>query len=188
MQLFLLIFCCLLIVIKVSRLQDYCMSISGESIDWSDVVKKEARGIDNADLGEVQEIGQNYVMTQRGVISRDKFFIPKYMVEGYDGHTLWFNVSDVQLEQFKRDTPPAYEEYSARYRTPEVRSDIETRIPLIAEKLDVNKRVLTSEATIVKEPVTETKTIEVPVTHEELRLRGGRPVNLLLLQRRQKAP
>ncbi|MEW5839473.1 MAG: YsnF/AvaK domain-containing protein [Thermoproteota archaeon] len=146
------------------------MSISGESIDWSDVVKKEARGIDNADLGEVQEIGQNYVMTQRGVISRDKFFIPKYMVEGYDGHTLWFNVSDVQLEQFKRDTPPAYEEYSARYRTPEVRSDIETRIPLIAEKLDVNKRVLTSEATIVKEPVTETKTIEVPVTHEELRV------------------
>jgi len=31
---------------------------SFDSVDWSQVLKKEARGIANADLGEVQEIHQ----------------------------------------------------------------------------------------------------------------------------------
>lgn len=34
------------------------MSLS--STDWDDVVKKEARGNNDEDLGEVQEVGQNY--------------------------------------------------------------------------------------------------------------------------------
>jgi uncharacterized protein (TIGR02271 family) len=32
----------------------------------------------------------------------------------------------------------------------------------------VSKTVSTTEATIIKEPVVETKTVEMPVTHEEL--------------------
>ena len=44
----------------------------------------------------------------------------------------------------------------------------ETTVPLTEEKLDVSKRASTREATITKEPVTETKTVEVPVTHEEI--------------------
>lgn len=40
------------------------------------------------DLGEVQEVGHHYVMTQKGIVNREKFYIPKYMVEGYDGDTL----------------------------------------------------------------------------------------------------
>jgi hypothetical protein len=36
-------------------------------------------------------------------------------------------------------------------------SDIETRIPLIEERLNVSKRTSASEATITKEPVTKTR-------------------------------
>ncbi len=36
------------------------------------------------------------------------------------------------------------------------------------EKLDVTKRTSESQATITKEPTTETKTAEVPVTQEEI--------------------
>lgn len=143
---------------------------SQSSIDWNDVIKKEARGApDDSDFGEVQEVGQNYVLTQKGLVNKDRFYIPKYLVQGYDGHTLWFNASTAELEAFRRDSPPAYEEYR-RYQTAEMPADIETRIPLISERLDVTKRVTSTEATIVKEPVTETKTLEVPVTHEELRV------------------
>jgi uncharacterized protein (TIGR02271 family) len=142
---------------------------SGNSIAWDDVIKKEARGTDDSDFGEVQEVGQSYVMTQRGIVNKDKFYIPKYMVEGYDGHTLWFNAREGDLQGFMRDAPPSYEEYS-RYRREEMPADIETRIPVIEERLDVTKRVRTDEATITKEPVTETKTMDVPVTHEELRV------------------
>lgn len=140
------------------------------SVDWNDVIKKEARGaVDDSDFGEVQEVGQNYVLTQKGVISKDKFYIPKYLVQGYDGDTLWFNLSEGQMDGFMRDSPPAYDEYTG-YRADEMAADIETRIPVIEERLEVSKRMFTTEATIVKEPVTERKTMEVPVTHEELRV------------------
>lgn len=140
-----------------------------QSIDWNDVIKKEARGTADVDLGEVQEVGQHYVMTQKGIINREKFFIPKYMVDAYDGDTLWFTVTEEQFRGFMRDAPPEYDEYS-KYKTPSMRSDIETRIPIVEERLEVSKNVSTTEATIVKEPVTETKTVEVPLTHEELRV------------------
>lgn len=151
------------------------MSNTNESIAWDNIIKKEARGaVDDSDFGEVQELGQNYVLTQKGMINKEKFFIPKSSVQGFDGSTLWFNASQDQLQGWKRDSPPDDNEYS-QYKTQETPSDIETRIPLIAERLNVSKNTSTSEATITKEPVTETKTVEVPVTHEELTIERSSP-------------
>ncbi len=145
------------------------MSNNNESIAWDNVIKKEARGaVDDSDFGEVQEQGQNYVLTQKGTISKQKYYIPKYLVQGFDGSTLWFNASESDLEGWKRDSAPDYNEYAQYKKSEEVPSDVETRIPLIEERLNVSKSRSTSEATITKEPVTETKTVEVPVTHEEL--------------------
>jgi uncharacterized protein (TIGR02271 family) len=145
------------------------MSNTNESIAWDNIIKKEARGaVDDSDFGEVQELGQNYVQTQKGVVSKQKYYIPKYLVQGFDGDTLWFNASESDLEGWKRDSPPDYNEYTQYKKSEEMPSDVETRIPLIEERLNVSKSTSTSEATITKEPVTETKTIEVPVTHEEL--------------------
>jgi uncharacterized protein (TIGR02271 family) len=142
---------------------------TSDTIEWSNIVKKEARGVsDDFDLGEVQEIGSNYIMTQKGVMNKDRFYVPKYLAYGFDGHTLWFNVTEYQARNsFLRDSPPATGEY-ARYRTSEIPADIETRIPVLEERLNVSKRASTTEATITKEPMTETKTMGVPVTHEEI--------------------
>lgn len=41
------------------------MSENSPIINPEDVIKKEARGIDNADLGEVQEVGIDYIVTKR---------------------------------------------------------------------------------------------------------------------------
>jgi uncharacterized protein (TIGR02271 family) len=152
------------------------MSNTNESIAWDNVIKKEARGaVDDSDFGEVQELGQNYVLTQKGMMSKEKFYIPKYLVQGFDGDTLWFNASESDLQGWKRGSAPDYNEY-ARYKESEgAPSDAETRIPLIEERLNVSKRTSTSEATITKEPVTETKTVEVPVTHEELTIERRPP-------------
>src|SRR5215210_4280032 len=138
------------------------MSNTNESIAWDDAIKKEARGaVDDSDFGEVQEVGQQYVLTQKGMVSKQKYYIPKYLVQGFDGDTLWFNASENDLEGWKRDSPPDNNEYN-RYKTSEeVPAEVETRIPLIEERLNVSKHTSTSEATITKEPVTETKTVEV---------------------------
>jgi uncharacterized protein (TIGR02271 family) len=138
------------------------------SINWDEVIKKEARGKNDEDLGEVQEIGDKYVLTQKGMVSKEKFYIPKYLVEGYDGDKLYFRVTEEEAKNsFVRDSAPASDEYS-KYKTSEVPPDVETRIPVIEERLNVQKRESTREATITKEPVSEKKTVEVPVMHEEV--------------------
>jgi uncharacterized protein (TIGR02271 family) len=146
------------------------MSNANESISWDNIIKKEARGaVDDSDFGEVQELGQNYILTQKGMVSKQKYYIPKYLVQGFDGDTLWFNASESDSEGWKRDSAPDYNEYTQYKKSEkEMPSDVETRIPLIEERMNVSKSTSTSEATIIKEPVTETKTVEVPVTHEEL--------------------
>jgi uncharacterized protein (TIGR02271 family) len=137
------------------------------SVAWSDVAKKGARGVmDGSDFGEIYEVGQHYVLTQKGVGSKEKFFIPKYLVRGFDGSTLWFNASQDQLQTWKRDSPPDYNEYS-RYKMQQSPSDIETRIPLIEEPLNMSKRESTFDAT-TKESAIKTKTINTPVIQEEI--------------------
>ena len=138
------------------------------TLNWDAVIKKEARGKNGEDLGEVQEVGDIYVLVQKGLISKDKFYIPKYLAEEYDGNTLWFKVSEEEAKSsFVKDSAPTADEYS-RYKTSDVPSYIETRIPIIEERLNVQKRESSMEATITKEPVTEKKTVEVPVTREEV--------------------
>ena len=145
------------------------MSSSSSTIDWSDIIRKEARGTNDEDLGEVQEVGENYILVQRGLINKDRFYIPKDMVESYDGDVLRFNVSEEDAKsRFLGDSPPpptttANEGLAAARKAEET-----TTVPITEERLNASKRESTREATITKEPVTETKTVEVPVTHEEI--------------------
>lgn len=72
--------------------------MSNSNIDWNDVIKKEARGINDADLGEVQEIRLDNVITKAGVVDKEVYSIPKNLVERYDGHNLWFRVTKEDAE------------------------------------------------------------------------------------------
>jgi len=72
--------------------------MSNNNIDWNDVIKKEARGINDADLGEVQEIRLDNVITKAGVVDKEVYSIPKNLAEKYDGHNLWFRVTKEDAE------------------------------------------------------------------------------------------
>lgn len=75
------------------------------NIDWDDVIKKEARGINNADLGEVQGVSNGFVLTQRGLIDLEIFNIPQEKAESYDGHILRFSVSeDEALNKYRGES------------------------------------------------------------------------------------
>jgi len=157
---------------------------SSKNIDWDDVIKKEARGSDDEDLGEVKETDGDYVLVQKGMINKEKFYIPKNMVESYDGSVLRFNISKEEVRnRFTADQQPVADQYSSSYRdadfkekdTANVPKETDTRVPLIEERVNVSKRESTEEATVTKEPVTETKTVEVPVTHEEVTIEKRPP-------------
>jgi hypothetical protein len=78
------------------------MSTESPIYNPEDVIKKEARGIeDETDLGEVQEVGTEYILTKKGTIDGDNFSIPKNLVERFDGHTVWFKLTEEESHQYK---------------------------------------------------------------------------------------
>ncbi len=125
------------------------------TINWDDVIKKEARGIDDADLGEIQQVDQDFILTQKGTIDKEKFYIPKSLVAYYDGDILHVSITEEEAKKtYMEGSSPIVEE--------------EERIKIMEERIVVSKTATTGEEiTIIKEPATETKTVQVEVAHEE---------------------
>ncbi len=74
-----------------------------ETIDWEKVIKKEARGLDDYDLGEVQEVSEDIVITKKGVVGKDKFFLPRSKALRFEEDKLWFEVSKDEAKAYKHD-------------------------------------------------------------------------------------
>jgi uncharacterized protein (TIGR02271 family) len=125
------------------------------NINWDDVIKKEARGSDGYDLGEVQEVTSEFVLTQKGVVDKKRFEIPKKLVKDFDGNKLVLDVTELDAKnsylQNKSDS-----------------DNNEQTIPLIKEELEPKKYEKEVKATIVKEPIKETSQVDLELTHEEL--------------------
>lgn len=138
-------------------------STSG-NIPWDKVIKKEARGVDDYDLGEVQQVTSEYVLTQKGLVNTRWFQIPKHLAQEFDGSKLVFKIiRDEAKNLYEKDVSPIDSEYS------------QTTLPLIEERLEPRTKEVIEEATIVKEPKKETRQQEVQLIHEELILER-RPV------------
>jgi hypothetical protein len=56
-------------------------------MNWSEITKKETRAIGYYELGKVQLVEQDYVVTQKGIVDKDKFYLLKNLIERYDGKT-----------------------------------------------------------------------------------------------------
>ena len=153
------------------------------NIDWNDTIKKEAEGINGEDFGEVQEVSNGSVVVQRGIINKEKFLIPQELAASYDGDVVRFNISEDDLLSKYRDgdrgaaATAASNTVETETTQNSVQSEMKTEetIPLTEERLEVSKNVQEQQATITKKPVTETKTVEVPVTHEEVSIERRAP-------------
>jgi uncharacterized protein (TIGR02271 family) len=144
-------------------------STFGPVTDWNEVIKKEARGLNDADLGEVQEVNENYVVTQRGTISKEKFYLPKSITHGYNGRILLFDITEQDAkEKFIIATSSSAATEEEERSKVQTRGDPEHPIPVIEERLEVSKKESVVEAKVIKKPIKETKTVEVELTHEEL--------------------
>ncbi|HJT47567.1 MAG TPA: hypothetical protein VJ729_05235 [Nitrososphaeraceae archaeon] len=55
--------------------------------------KREARDVNDQELGKVLEVDHNYVLIENGTSYNDgRFYIPLYLLEKYDENTLWFRI------------------------------------------------------------------------------------------------
>ena len=71
--------------------------------NWDEIVKKEARGINDYDLGEVDEVQPEIVVTKKGVVDKDKFYLPKKLVERFDGDKVWFSINKEDAKTYRKD-------------------------------------------------------------------------------------
>ena len=157
--------------------------MSSNDIDWHDVIKKEARGINDEDLGEVQDVQSDYVIIEKGMIDKEKFYIPKDQVENYDGNALKFRFSDSELSKYQDEPstqedetdPNNMEEEELTPTQEEKEVNDEENIPLTEERMDISKKSNEDQETITKKPVKETKTVEVQLIREEIESIERRP-------------
>jgi uncharacterized protein (TIGR02271 family) len=165
--------------------------MSSNDFPWKETIKKEARGIDDADFGEIQSVDPEYVKTQKGIIDKEFFSFPVNLVQDYDGNRVLFKVTEEEARNSymlsqnvdDRDDFSGSEietesittnDHDSLSNTKEKEEEKEV-IPLMSEKLDVNKKELVDETVITKKPVKETKTVEVQLIREEIESIERRP-------------
>jgi len=142
-------------------------STFGPVTDWNEVIKKEVKGLNDADFGEVQEVNENYVLTQRGTLNKEKFYLPRSIPHGYNGRILLFDITEEEAKKrfvIDKSTLSASEGKEKEFQI----QDNERPIPVIEERLEISKKETIVEAKVIKKPVKETKSVEVDLTHEEL--------------------
>lgn len=147
----------------------------GPVLDWNEIIKKEARSLDCANLGKVQEINETYFIIDKGTKNKEKFYIPRSIPHAYNGSVILLDITeDEAKKKFMTDTsmPTSSTEESKVLPREE---NGETVIPLTEERLEVSKKETMEEATLLKESIKETKTVEVQLAHEELIIEKRKP-------------
>jgi uncharacterized protein (TIGR02271 family) len=146
------------------------------NIDWNTVLKKEAIGTGGVDLGEVYGVGDAYIITQKGLSDKKWYHIPKSSAESFDGNVLRLKVNESDLLSFEKTEDQQIKDNS--YPTSslsDMQKETEPTVPLMGENLEVVKHVTEDDIHITKEPIRETKTVEIELTHEEISIER-RPV------------
>src|ERR671933_347439 len=123
-------------------------STFGHVTDWNEVIKKEARGRNDADLGEVVEVKDDIVVTERGTLNKEKFYLPKSIPHGFNGHTLLFDITAEEAKDTFSDISVLTQ--GAKIQSTRLQSTTgpngERSVPVIEEKLEVSKKETMEEA------------------------------------------
>ena len=159
---------------------------SGAVANWDRIIHKNVRTSDNEGFGKVIAIPSNedtiIISSQAG---DDQYKIPRSLVSGFNGAEVLLGISASEMTSYQaKEGAGAYtaKPSDVLVGTEQVvgeqgQATEEVKVPVVEEKLNVNKRTETKYATVRKEPITETKTLQVPVTHEEIKIERRRPAS-----------
>lgn len=81
----------------------YGFNSMNESIRWQEVLNKRAIGIDKCDLGKVEQINDDIIITKKGLINKNRFLMPKKLVDRFDGNMLYFKIMKAEAKQFRQN-------------------------------------------------------------------------------------
>ncbi len=79
----------------------------GKIIKSENLINKKAKGIDNIDLGKIQKITSEYIITEKKDTdtnkNKDKIFIPRNLLARWDEDNVWFQVTEEEKESLKEN-------------------------------------------------------------------------------------
>lgn len=94
------------------------MTSEGPTILWDQLKGKKVKTNDGQEVGEIKEVSQNYLRLEKGVVNKDKFWIPKYVADAYDGKVLWLLVSSEDVTKgYMYGNEPQVQEYTRDFET-----------------------------------------------------------------------
>ena len=145
-------------------------------LDLDRIIGKNVKTVDYQDAGKVIGVVDNedaIIISYEGPHSTYNYRVPKRCVQGFEGPDLLLSIARAELAEYEISD---IKDYAAQLRSIEKTEKKEEGgekveeiiVPVIEEKLNISKKIITDEATIIKEPVTVTKIIEVSVMHEEI--------------------
>jgi uncharacterized protein (TIGR02271 family) len=159
--------------------QPSSQSSSSSITDWDSIVGKNVKTVDYQDAGKVIGAAENedtIIISYEDAHSTYNYRVPKQYVQGLNDPDVLLSIARAELADYEISD---IQNYAAQLRSIKREKkggkEEEITVPVIEEKLNVSKNIITEEATIIKEPVTETKTIEVSVMREQIVLEK-RPV------------
>ena len=86
---------------------------SGEilHIPWEEVIHKHVLTSDTIDMGDVDRVGNEFIVVREGVVKQHLYYIPKQYITNYDGSSLYVNVpSGLVGAKFERENEPTKQE------------------------------------------------------------------------------
>src|SRR2546426_7973673 len=92
---------------------------AGPTTLWKTLKGKKVRTNDGKDLGEIKEVSENYLHVEKGTVHKERFWIPKYIADAFDGKTLWLLMDEEELRgtyQYGTQPPPG-NQYSKEFES-----------------------------------------------------------------------
>jgi hypothetical protein len=79
------------------------MSKNNPTFNPDEIIKKQAWGLDGSDLGEIKDTNHDYVITEEGIIDKDRFRFPMKSIIHVDGVYVWCRMTEDEAKQYKID-------------------------------------------------------------------------------------
>ncbi len=81
------------------------------NIPWDKIIHKGVRATDNVDIGNVERVGNEFIVVREGTANEHIYYVPKAYIRDFDGSQLWIDApSGLVRHKFELDKEPTKEE------------------------------------------------------------------------------
>ena len=137
--------------------------------DWNSVINKDVKTADYQNAGKLIAVPENeddIIISYEGASADYHYKMPRSYVQGFDGPFLLLSITRTEMAEHEIRNIGSY---AAQLRSIKKEEEGKKMVfPVVEEKLNILKKVLTDEVIITKEPITETKTVDVSIISEVL--------------------